>query len=525
MSAPTFNLADLWELVADAVPDRIALVCEERRISFGDLDERASRLAAWLGERGASRGSAIGMQMTNRVEHVESMIAAFKLRAMPVNVNYRLTEPELRSLYTGAGLLGVIHDEDLTPTVEGASLASNVAWTLSTGSGYEEIARTHATKPRTARSGDDLYVLYTGGTTGDPKGVEWRSEDAFFACIGGGDPRSDRGPVSRPEQIVERILPGVVFLPAPPLIHAAGMWTTLRWLLAGATVVLLPTFDARSVAQAVSQENVTVMNIVGDVMAVRLAEALEAQPGLDLSSLSVIGSGGAPLSPVPRARLLARLPQVTLKDSYGSSETGVHGWSVHTNDDPLGPRFRTVDTVLVDPEHSRTLLPAGSPETGLVARAGRVPLRYHNDPAASAETFLEISGVRYAITGDLGILDADGMLTLLGRGSQSINSGGEKIFPEEVESTLREHPGVRDALVVGVPDPVWGQRVSAVLELAHGHELNDDEIRAHCRRSLAGYKVPKAFVVVPEVHRTPAGKPDYRWAMATATGQLYEATS
>ncbi len=508
MRAPTFNLADLWELVADAVPDRTAVVSGQRRVSFAELDRRASRLAAWLGERGVGPGTFVGLQLTNRVEHVESMLALFKLRAVPVNINYRLVEAELHSLYAEAGLVGVIHDADLAPVVKSAAQSTNVAWVLCPGDDYEQIVGSHSALPPMTRSGDDLYVLYTGGTTGHPKGVEWRCEDAFFACIGGGDPRGDRGPSARPEQIVERILDNVVFLPAPPLIHAAGMWTTLRWLLAGATVTLVPTFDPGAVVHAAARERVTVMNIVGDVMATRLAEAIDA----------------APLSPLPRARLLDRLPRVTLKDSYGSSETGVHGWSVHCGEDALGPRFRTVDTVVLDPEY-RTLLPLGSTEPGLVARVGRVPLRYHNDPSASAATFVEVDGVRLAITGDLGLLDTDGTLTLLGRGSQSINSGGEKIFPEEVESTLREHPAVRDALVVGVPDPIWGQRVSAVVEVAPGHELDVDDVRAHCRRALAGYKVPKELVVVPAVHRNPAGKPDYRWALAAASGQLHEATS
>src|SRR4051812_7131996 len=381
VSAPTFNLADLWELVVDAIPDRTAVVCGERRLGFAELDRRASRLAAWLGEHGVGPGAFVGLQLRNGVEHVESMLALFKLRAVPVNVNYRLVEVELRSLYTDAGLVGVIHDADLAPVVESAAPSTAVTWRLATGEHYEQIVDSHPALPRTCRSGDDVYVLYTGGTTGRPKGVVWRSEDAFFACIGGGDPRGEQGPIVRPGQIVERIVDRVVFLPAPPLIHAAGMWTTLRWLLAGATVALVPTFDARAVVHAVARERVTVMNIVGDVMAMRLAEAIDAEPGLDLSSLSVIASGGAPLSPAPRTRLLAHLPQVSLKDSYGSSETGVHGWSVHSGDDALGPRFRTVDTVVLDPGR-RTLLPPGSPDPGLVARAGRVPLRYHDDPTA-----------------------------------------------------------------------------------------------------------------------------------------------
>ncbi|MER5915723.1 AMP-binding protein [Streptomyces sp. NPDC001982] len=522
MSSLTFHLADLWETVADTVPDRTAVVCGDRRLTFRELDERASRLAGWMSEQGVGQGSFVGLQMTNAVEYVESMLAAFKLRAAPVNVNYRFTEPELRHLYEDAGLQGVVHDADLAQVVANAARGTGVGWTLARGPQYELIDEGHAPLPRMPRSDDDLYVLYTGGTTGHPKGVVWRIEDAFFACIGGGDPRGDRGPIERPDEIAGRVMDGAAFLPAAPLIHAAGMWTTLRWLLAGAKVVLLPAFDARLVVHAIATEGVTTMNIVGDAMAMRLAEALEAEPGLDLPTLSVIASGGARLAPALRARLLAVLSHVTLKDSYGSSETGVHGWSVHTLDDSGQPAFRTVDTVVLDPELLTPMPPQGT-ATGLVARANRVPLRYHNDPKASAATFVTINGVRHAVTGDMGILAPDGTLTLLGRGSQCINSGGEKIFPEEVEATLCEHPDVRDALVVGLPDPVWGQRVTAVVEMMPGRQLDPDGLRAHSRATLAGFKVPKSLIAVPSVHRTPAGKPDYRWATSVAAEQLQEA--
>jgi acyl-CoA synthetase (AMP-forming)/AMP-acid ligase II len=358
---------------------------------------------------------------------------------------------------------------------------------------------------RRPRSADDLYVLYTGGTTGQPKGVVWRMADAFFACVGGGDPRGDRGPVGRPQELAGRIGDPMAYLPAAPLVHAAGMWTTLRWLFAGSTVVLVPGFDPTAIWNAVVDEDVSVMNIVGDAMAHPLLDAAPTS-----SPLRVLGSGGATLSPRIKAGLLARFPELTIKDTFGSSETGVQGWSVHAANNPTEARFRTVDTVVLDAETLRPL-PAGTSRPGVIARAGYVPLRYHGDPSASARTFQEIDGVRHALTGDLGLIEADGTVTVLGRGSQCINTGGEKVFVEEVESILRAHPDVLDAVVVGVPDPTWGQTVTAVVSARSGAQ-DADGLRDHCRRRLAGFKVPKRIVWVDEVRRGPAGKPDYTWA-------------
>jgi len=339
-------------------------------------------------------------------------------------------------------------------------------------------------------------------------------EDAFFACVGGGDPTAERGPVATPAQLLERILADRAFLPAAPLVHAAGMWTTLRWLLGGCKVVLLPKFAAQQVWEQIARERVTNMNIVGDAMARPLFEALPAKASSWLSCLQTIATGGAPLSPDIRERLLAALPQLTLKDTYGASETGSHGWAVHTAAGQAAG-FATVDTVLLDPD-THQLLPAGLQRIGLVARRGRVPLRYHGDAVKSAATFLTVKGERCALTGDLAQFDADGALQLLGRQSQCINSGGEKIYPEEVEQALRAHPDVADAAVVGVADERWGQQVVAVVAPRLGSSPPEEVLRAHCRRRLAGYKVPKQVLLVAVVQRTVAGKLDYRWAKQVA---------
>ena len=517
----SFAFADLWEAVSASVPSRTALVCGEHRLSFSELDDRAARLASWLAERGVEPGTYIGVQMRNRVEHVEAMLAGYKLRAIPVNINYRLGPTELRYLYGDCGLVGVVHEGDLGADVAAAVRGvPHVRWTLAVGEAYDH-ALTSAPLPPIPRSSDDLYALYTGGTTGSPKAVEWRMEDAFFACIGGGDPTAERGPVAHPGELVERILADRAFLPAAPLVHAAGIWTTLRWLLAGCKVVLLPRFAPAEIWEQIARERVTTMNIVGDAMARPLVEALPRDSQLDLACLRSIATGGAPLSPETRERLLAALPHLIVKDTYGSSETGSHGWAVHSAA-RRASGFTAVDTVLLDPG-TRQLLPAGSDQPGLVARRRWVPLRYHGDEVKSAATFLTVDGQRCVLTGDLAMINPDGTLQLLGRQSQCINSGGEKIHPEEVEQALRDHPDVGDAVVVGVADVRWGQQVVAVVAPRPGLSLREDTLRSHCRTRLAGYKVPKRVLLVAAVQRTVAGKLDYRWANQVATHGLARA--
>lgn len=514
----SFAVADLWELVSEAVPTRTALVCGSARLTFAELDDRASRLAGWLTGVGVGPGSWIGVQLRNRVEHVETMLAAYKLRAVPVNINYRLGAEELRYLYSDGALVGVVHDDDLTPLVEAARAGlPGVGWTLPVGPSYQHALSSSAPLAPVTRSSEDIYALYTGGTTGHPKAVEWRMEDAFFACVGGGDPTGAHGPVSLPTDLTHRVLEGQVFLPAPPLVHAAGLWTSLRWLLAGCTVVLTPKFDPAAIWDAIAAERVTVMNIVGDAMARPLLDVLPA--GHDLTCLRTVASGGAPLSPATRERFLAAFPWVTLKDSYGSSETGVHGWAVHTAAG-VADGFSTVETVLLEPRTRRILdRPAGP---ALVARRGRIPLRYRGDPEKSAATFLDVEGERYALTGDLAEWTTEGTLRLIGRGSQCINSGGEKVFPEEVEQVLRDHVDVADAAVVGVADERWGQQVVAVVAARPGGGPAEAALREHCRARLASYKVPKRVLLTPTVQRTVAGKVDYRWATARAAELLVE---
>ena len=515
-----FNIADLFERVADVVPDREAVVCGDLRLTYQELDERATRLANALGARGVVAGDHIGLYLHNGNEYLEGMIAAFKLRAVPINVNYRYVADELRYLFNDADLKAVIHEEAFASVIADIrSETPQLELTIARGSDYEAvIASGSPARDFPARSGDDLYVLYTGGTTGMPKGVMWRQDDIFVAAFGG-------GAVNSIDEVAERVVNGRTrCLPACPFMHGTAHWMAFSTFFGGGTVVISPDahMEPASIWQLVADEKVSFLVIVGDAFARPLVEALGPGDGpqeqWDLSALGAILSGGAILSPAVKDLLLRRLPGVIVVDGYGASETGGQGQMVAAPGASAGarPRFQVgADTQVID-DDLQPIAP-GSGAVGRVARRGRVPLGYYKDPEKSAATFPEIDGERWSVPGDLGIVEADGSITLLGRGSVSINTGGEKVFPEEVESCLKAHPAVFDAVVVGIADDRWGQRVTAVVALREGADQpSDEELADHCRSSIAGYKVPRSVVVVPEIVRSPSGKPDYRWAKERA---------
>jgi acyl-CoA synthetase (AMP-forming)/AMP-acid ligase II len=514
-----FNLADLFEAVVDAVGEREALVSHERRFTYDELDARANRLAHVLARRGIVAGDHVGLWLHNDVEYLEGMLAAFKLRAVPINVNYRYVADELRYLFHDSECRVVIHEADFTPVLDAIRADLPLLTTcIAKGDEYERaLAAASPARDFAPRSADDLYVLYTGGTTGMPKGVMWRHEDIFFGALQGGNPG---GPgIERPEQIAEsaRRGGGRAF-PACPLMHGTAHWVAFWTFLAGGTVVLSPArrFDPEDVLRLVTAERVSFLVIVGDAFARPLVDALE-RGGHDLSSLTAILSGGAILSPSVKAALNRLLPTTIVIDGFGASETGGQGRMVAAGDIGEGPpRFAVdPDTSVLDDE-GRPLVP-GSGAIGRLARRGHIPLGYWNDPEKTARTFLTVDGVRWAVPGDLASVEADGTVTVFGRGSVSINTGGEKVFPEEVESALKAHRSVFDAVVVGVPDERWGERVAALVQLRGSDAPSLDELTSHCRRHLAGYKVPRSVVLVDEVVRSPSGKPDYRWARARAT--------
>ena len=476
-------------------------------------------------------GDHVGLYLYNGTEYLEGMLAAYKLRAVPVNVNYRYVEAELRYLLDDSDATAVIFHREFAPkltAIRDDLPDLHVYVSVEDGSGadlgplgaldYETaLAGSAPGRDFPARSGDDLYILYTGGTTGMPKGVMWRHEDIFFGAFGGGGLGN---PITRPEEIAERARNGTTrCLPACPFMHGTAHWMAFLTLYTGGTVIISAdrSMDPVRVWMLVAAERVNFLVIVGDAMGRPLVEAIDSLPSdVDVSGLAILLSGGAILSPSVKQELTKQLPGTMVIDGFGSSEAGGQGQMVVSGDgEPSSvPRFAVDDqtTVLTD-----DLEPAAVGVVGKLARSGRIPLGYYHDPVKSAATFPVVDGVRWSVPGDHARREADGTISVLGRGSVSINSGGEKVYPEEVEGALKAHPDVFDAVVVGVPDERWGERVVAVVEPRDGRLVTLDEIVAEARQHVAGYKVPRQLVLVDHIERSPSGKPDYRWAKRVAT--------
>ncbi len=534
VSSRQFNLADLFEVVVDTVPDRLALVAGSRRLTYRQLDERANRFAHYLEPAGVPAGAHVGILAYNRAEWAEAMIGCYKGRAVPVNINYRYVAPELRYVIDNADLQVLVFEQALAPLVAEAlvgleSMGSLLLVMIEDGSGIDaprpdavsyEAALAAGSPERHfgPRSPDDIYVLYTGGTTGMPKGVLWRQEDIFFAAMGGGGWGSE--PIAKPGELAGRINPDdasrVVMLVVAPLMHGNAQWVMWNGFMMGATAVLYTEhrYDADSLLRIIGEEGVVSVGLVGDAMARPLADALSsAPPGTyDTSTLVVVGSGGAMLSSTVKDELRKQLPNIMVLDNFGSSESGAQG-AVEVG--ATGPRFAmNQDTTVLD-EDLAPLVP-GDGRIGRLARTGRIPLGYYKDEAKTAATFpVDGAGVRWSLPGDLASVEADGTITVHGRGSASINSGGEKIFPEEVEAAVKSHPAVFDAIVVGVPDERFGERVAVVVapkRLDAPPAL--DDLQDHCRFHIAGYKIPRQMLVVEAVPLTAAGKPDAKAARA-----------
>ena len=521
-----FNIADLFEHVADLVPDRPGLIVGDEHLTFAELDARATQVAHRLAALGVGVGDHIGIYAYNGVPWVETMLAAFKLRAVPININYRYVEDELLYLLDNADVKVVVHDPEFTARLEAVLPKLGVVEQVVTIDDTWARARDAESTARDfgARSPDDVYMLYTGGTTGLPKGVIWRQEDVFFALGQGIDALTGHR-VTSDRELAEKgrdnPFPIVSFL-LPPLMHGACQWGMLGMLFQGNTVMLTPRFDPIDVWDAVEREAVNSIVITGDAMGRPLIEALEAEPARwDVSSLLAVSSSAALFSAPVKDRFFARFPNLVITDSIGSSEGGFNGIATVPKDGTAmrgGPTVQPAPDVVVLDEALQVLEP-GSPVIGKVARGGNVPLGYYKDEEKTRSIFVTASdGRRYVVAGDFAQWEADGTITLLGRGSVCINSGGEKIFPEEVESALKSHPAVFDALVVGAPDERWGQRVVAVVQARPGEEPTLDELVAHCRTKVAGYKVPRDLWLVAEVRRSPSGKPDYPWAQALVVG-------
>lgn len=545
------NLAALHEAIAAAVPDRDCIVFRERRLSYADVGDRTRRLAALLRAHGlgAHRERAsienwesgqdhVALYLFNGNEYLEGMLGAYKARCAPFNVNYRYVDEELLYLFDNADARAVIYHASFAPTLarlrdrlpkvrlwlevadppEPSEAGGDRRPLLPGALDYEQALAGVEPEPPQALSPDDLYILYTGGTTGMPKGVLWRQEDIFRAAMGGPLP-----PKTLEEAVERAKAGGVRSLPAPPFMHGAAHWVAFNVFSAGGTVVVQSEprhLDPDDVWSTIEREKVNLLTIVGDAFGRPLVDQL-AKKRYDLSSFALLTSGGAILTAALKDEFLRHLPKIRILDALGSSESGAQASQVSEG----GRKATTGDFAaspgnLVLKEDLSGLVEAGSDEIGWLAREGHIPLGYYKDREKTARTFPVVGGTRYAVPGDRARIGPGGALQLLGRDSVCINSGGEKIFAEEVEHAIKHHQSVYDCVVVGTPSERWGQQVTALVRLRPGAAADEGALRAAAAEHVAHYKLPKAFVFVDELVRAPSGKADYRWAKARALEAL-----
>ena len=555
------NVAAITEAIAAEHPDRDGLLFRDRRLSWADVRDRTRRLAAVLHDAGLGLRAPFGTQerwrsghhhvalhLHNGNEYLEGMLGAWKARCAPFNVNYRYVAEELRYLLDDAGAAAIVVHECFTPTLAEVlpTLARRPELVLQVadGSGHGLLpgaldyeAALAAVAPAGAEvdlpaelvdgwSGDDLYLCYTGGTTGMPKGAMWRQEDFLVAALG--VRRRDGTDFASMDEIVAAAGRSTLrALPAPPLMHGAAHWNALSCWIAGGTVIIQDHpehLDPDDLLRTVERHRATSLLVVGDPVARPLADALARARtegrSYDLSSLRHLLSGGAVLSPGLKAELLELVDGLTIVDVLGSTESGRQGVSNVRAGDDATKGFAPATTAVVLDEAMRRRLEPGDREIGWLAQSGRVPLGYLGDADKTAATFPEVDGVRYAVAGDRARLLADGTIELHGRDSVCINTGGEKVFAEEVETAIKAHPAVFDAVVCGRPSERWGQEVVALVQLREGVAVDDDELRAAAAVHLARYKLPKAIVRLPRLVRSPSGKADYRWAQQVALDHI-----
>ena len=541
----TWQMADIWEHIAAAIPDKPAIVDGDKRYSWAEYENRAARVARVLSDHGLKPGAKLSIYSYNAAEYLETQFGAFKARICPVNVNYRYLEAELTHVINNGDSEALVFQAQFAPRV--AAIRDQLDQVklfleIDDGSGehldgavaYEQALQAAEPMPVIERSDDDLYMLYTGGTTGMPKGVMYDHKSFASALLAKGfEMRMMDAPTDSSSfgPLVQQLhAAGAVSraIPACPLMHGTGMWigAMVPHSLGGCVVLFDNShFDPAALWQLAQDEQVTDITIVGDVFAKPMLAALDdaraAGQAFDLSALAMMGSSGVMWSAEVKRGLLAHLPQIAIVDSMGSTE-GSMGVSITTAenvDSDQTAKFDMNPTTKVLTEEGKPVAP-GSGEMGLICNGGMVPLGYYKDEAKSAATFSTFDGVRYSIPGDFATVEADGSITLLGRGSACINSGGEKIFPEEVEEALKTHESVYDCLVVGLPDDRFGQKVTAVLSMADGARFDEAALAEHVRSRLAAYKAPRAFVLVDEVPRAANGKAGYKDAREIALKSL-----
>ncbi|HWJ67353.1 MAG TPA: acyl-CoA synthetase [Nocardioides sp.] len=522
------NIADLFEHAVDAVPEKPAVQVGERVITFAELEAESNRLAHYLQAQGIGTGDHVGLYAKNSIEHVIALIAILKVRAVAINVNYRYVAGELEYLFDNADLAGLVHDRVYAPLVAEVMpkvapmkaivavpnpLEPDDASDLSPFGGVtleDAVAGQSDARDFGERSPDDLYIVYTGGTTGYPKGVMWRHED-FWRVLGGGIDFMTAEPLEEYDQSKKALGDSLVTLPLSPLMHGGAQASLLMHLFAGQVTILEPRFDPVRTWELVDKHGVQMMFMTGDAMAVPLIDAYEAG-GFDGQTLFAIASSAAIFSKSVKERWMKHFPNAVFTDSVGSSETGFQGTGLQDAStlSTDGPVVSIPPTTVVLDDDNRPLDPVKDVgRVGRTARSGNVPVGYYKDPEKSAKTFVEIDGVRYSIPGDNARIEEGNRITLLGRGSNCINTGGEKVYPEEVEQAIKAHPGVYDVLVVGLPDDKYGQTVAAVVEPRPGAAVELDELRTFLRAHLSGYKLPRALTIVPEIPRNATGKAQY----------------
>jgi 3-oxocholest-4-en-26-oate---CoA ligase len=538
-----FALAPVFDTVARVHPDRPCLIWGDVRLTFAEMADRSRRLATYLRSRGLgsvtdrdglagheSGQDHLGIYLYNGNEYLEAMLGAFRARVAPFNVNYRYVEDELVYLLDNAGCRALVYHAAFAPTLAPIvdRLRVDVLIQVDDGSGhgllpgavdYEEALAGVVPEDGPEPSPDDLYILYTGGTTGMPKGVLWRQHDIYMSAMGGRNILT-QAVVNSYDEVAENataFAEPLRFLILPPLMHGAAQWASFIGLNNGHTVVMPPEtrrFDPAETWRTVERERCTTITVVGDAIARPLVEELEAG-SYDTSSLLGMGNGGAPLTPTIKERLLAQMPHIMLSDSVGSSETGAQMSHVSTRGGEISTgRFRPMTGTVVVSEELDAVLEPGHEGMGWLAQEGWVPLGYLGDAPKTARTFPVIDGTRYSVPGDRARLLPDGEIELLGRDSVTINSGGEKIFAEEIERAIAGHPAVHDVVVVGRASERWGQEVVALVELSPGEAASADDIVAHAGMHVARYKLPKDVLFLDAIQRSPSGKADYRWAKA-----------
>jgi len=535
------NIADLFEHAVDVVPERTALIVGDRGITYAGLEAEANRAAHHLAGHGVGPGDHVGILAKNGIDHVVALLAIYKLRAVAININYRYVEGELDYIFDNADLVALFHERTYTPLVakvapkheklrhvvviEDGTPASSEAGDASSYGGVawaDALAGQSGERDFAQRSNDDLYIVYTGGTTGYPKGVMWRHEDVW-RTLGGGIDFYTGDRLEEYDQS-KKALEGepMMTFPLSPIMHGGAQWGMLMHLFGGHTTVLAPTFDAQEVWEKIDEHGVQLIFMTGDAMGRPLIEEF-ATGKHSGASLFVVSSSAAVFSRPVKERWMDAFPNAIFTDSIGASETGFQGLGMvdRTNAKAqgavctLGPEVVVLDdnNKILDPEQNVGVV-------GRLARSNSVPIGYYKDPEKSAATFLELDGVRYSVPGDFARIEEGGIVTLLGRGSNCINTGGEKVYPEEVEMALKSHPEVFDALVIGTPDERFGQAVTAVVQPRDGAEPTLESIKEHLRSSLSGYKLPRALVLVDEIPRHVTGKANYPEVKRMATAAL-----